>query len=88
MVLETHINEIVGRHEEQNKLEKQEVTLVSYWFFGSFCKLYNYFAFQQLTLPITPARAVSVVKDLKLTQKLKDLKLREIPYLNSRQHMA
>ncbi|KAM7533422.1 hypothetical protein Aperf_G00000125994 [Anoplocephala perfoliata] len=66
MVLETHINEIVSRNEEQNKLEKQD----------------------QLTLPITPARAVSAVKDLKLAQKLKDLKLREIPYLNSRHHMG
>nr|CDS30508.1 AP 3 complex subunit sigma 2 [Hymenolepis microstoma] len=39
---------------------------------------------EQLTLPIASSRAVSAVKDLNLGQKLKDIKLPEIPYLYSR----
>ncbi|VDM35111.1 unnamed protein product [Hydatigera taeniaeformis] len=43
---------------------------------------------EQPTLPIAPSRAVSAVKDLKIAQKLKDIKLPEIPYLNSRLHLT
>ncbi|KAL5969280.1 AP-3 complex subunit sigma-2 [Taenia solium] len=43
---------------------------------------------QESTLPIAPSRAVSAVKDLKIAQKLKDIKLPEIPYLNSRIHLT
>ncbi|VDL59239.1 unnamed protein product [Hymenolepis diminuta] len=39
---------------------------------------------EQLTLPLASSRAVSAVKDLNLGQKLKDIKLPEIPYLYSR----
>ncbi|KAL7062584.1 hypothetical protein AAHC03_067 [Spirometra sp. Aus1] len=39
---------------------------------------------EQNTLSATPARAVSAVKDLNIPQKLKDIKLPEIPYLHSR----
>ncbi|VDD82113.1 unnamed protein product [Mesocestoides corti] len=43
---------------------------------------------EQGTIPMAPARAVSAVKDLKIAQKLKDFKLPDIPYLNSRIHLG
>ncbi|VDO05527.1 unnamed protein product [Rodentolepis nana] len=39
---------------------------------------------EQLSLPMASSRAVSAVKELNLGQKLKDIKLPEIPYLYSR----
>ncbi|XP_059080717.1 AP-3 complex subunit sigma-2-like [Tigriopus californicus] len=56
MVLETNMNEILTRIEEQNKLEKEEAGISA-----------------------APTRALSAVKNMNLSQQLKDIKLPELP---------
>ncbi|CAF0935226.1 unnamed protein product [Didymodactylos carnosus] len=57
MVLETNMNEIVSRIEEQTKLEKQEAGISA-----------------------APAKAMMAVKDMNLSQKIKDIKLPSISF--------
>lgn len=79
MVLETNANEILLRIEEQNKLEKQEV---SYHLLNTFSiyayLLNNSFPFQA-GLSTAPARAVSAVKNMNIPQQIKDMKLPDLP---------
>lgn len=59
MVLETNMNDILARIEEQNKLEKQEAGITA-----------------------APARAVSAVKSMNLSQQIKDMKLPDLPTIS------
>ncbi|PAA60618.1 hypothetical protein BOX15_Mlig002489g1 [Macrostomum lignano] len=60
MVLETNMNEIVARFEEQQKLQKSE---------SGFSAM--------------PNRAVSTVRDMNLSQKLRDIKIPDMPSFSS-----
>ncbi|CAF0904712.1 unnamed protein product [Didymodactylos carnosus] len=57
MVLETNMNDIVSRIEEQTKLQKQEAGISA-----------------------APARAMMAVKDINLSQRIKDIKLPSISF--------
>ncbi|CAJ0593658.1 unnamed protein product [Cylicocyclus nassatus] len=59
MVLETNMNEILLRIQEQEKLQKAEAGIAA-----------------------APARAVSAVKSINLSQQLKDIKLPDLPSLS------
>jgi len=56
MVLETNMNEILTRVEEQNKIEREEAGISA-----------------------APTRALTAVKNMNLSQQLKDIKLPELP---------
>uniref|UniRef100_A0A183BXU8 Clat_adaptor_s domain-containing protein n=1 Tax=Globodera pallida TaxID=36090 RepID=A0A183BXU8_GLOPA len=56
MVLETNMNEILLRIQEQDKIERQEAGIAA-----------------------APARAVSAVKNMNISQQIKDLKLPGLP---------
>uniref|UniRef100_A0A914I8T3 AP complex mu/sigma subunit domain-containing protein n=1 Tax=Globodera rostochiensis TaxID=31243 RepID=A0A914I8T3_GLORO len=56
MVLETNMNEILLRVQEQDKIERQEAGIAA-----------------------APARAVSAVKNMNISQQIKDLKLPGLP---------
>ena len=64
MVLETNMTEIMTRIEEQNRLEKSEVTFQKAALAG---------------ISAAPARAVSAMKDMNIPQKFKDMKLPDLP---------
>ncbi|CAL2028044.1 CBN-APS-3 protein [Caenorhabditis brenneri] len=60
MVLETNMNEILQRIQEQEKIQKQEAGITA-----------------------APARAVSAVKNMNISQQLKDIKLPDLPSLSN-----
>ncbi|KRX96655.1 AP-3 complex subunit sigma-2 [Trichinella pseudospiralis] len=60
MVLETNMNEILTRVNEQDKIEKQEGGIVT-----------------------APARAVTAMKNMNLSQQIKDIRLPELPSLSN-----
>uniref|UniRef100_A0A0K0F919 Clat_adaptor_s domain-containing protein n=2 Tax=Strongyloides TaxID=6247 RepID=A0A0K0F919_STRVS len=60
MVLETNMNEILTRVQEQEKFEKQEAGISA-----------------------APARAVSAIKNINVSQQIKDLKLPDLPSLTN-----
>lgn len=70
MVLETNMTEIITRIEEQNKLEKSEGRE------GMLVK-------QAAGIAAAPARAVSAVKDMNIPQKIKDMKLPDLPSIGN-----
>lgn len=49
---------------------------------------YGFCVLQQSTIALAPSRAVSAVKDLNIAQKLKDMKLPDMSYFNSRLHLG
>jgi len=67
MVLETNMTEILTRIEEQNKLEKQE----------------TYPVLTKAGIAAAPARAVSAVKEMNIPQKIKDIKLPDLPSIGN-----
>ncbi|KRY18506.1 AP-3 complex subunit sigma-2, partial [Trichinella patagoniensis] len=60
MVLETNMNEILTRVNEQDKIEKQEGGIVT-----------------------APARAVTAMKNMNLSQQIKDIRLPDLPSLSN-----
>ncbi|XP_045214000.1 AP-3 complex subunit sigma-1-like isoform X1 [Mercenaria mercenaria] len=70
MVLETNMTEIITRIEEQNKLEKSE-------------KKEDFILKQAAGITAAPARAVSAVKDMNIPQKIKDMKLPDLPSIGN-----
>ncbi|XP_046403447.1 AP-3 complex subunit sigma-1 isoform X1 [Ischnura elegans] len=70
MVLETNMTEILTRIEEQNKLEKQEDSVVHFNASSNIIVA---------GLAAAPARAVSAVKNMNIPQQIKDMKLPDLP---------
>jgi AP-3 complex subunit sigma len=84
MVLETNVAEIVMRIEEQNKLERDEVMHMKYLLFKIAQQSDNHdfiilFLRSQAGISAAPARAVSAVKNLNISQQFKDMKLPDLP---------
>ncbi|CAG2167047.1 unnamed protein product [Oppiella nova] len=69
MVLETNMSEITNRIEEQNKIEKQEVSQTIDLSFAG--------------ISAAPARAVSAMKSINIPQQIKDMKLPDLPNISS-----
>ncbi|XP_052782184.1 AP-3 complex subunit sigma-1-like isoform X1 [Mya arenaria] len=72
MVLETNMTEIITRIEEQNKLEKSEKKrdlLVGELYVAG--------------IAAAPARAMSAMKDMNIPQKIKDMKLPDLPSIGN-----
>ena len=78
MVLETNMNEILTRIEEQNKLEKQEVDISKYFPLIGLRVLKRVNRFQS-GISGAPSRAVSAVKSMNIPQQLKEMKLPDLP---------
>ncbi|KAK4469852.1 hypothetical protein MN116_007362 [Schistosoma mekongi] len=78
MVLETHINEITHRYEEQQKLEKQEINGLTVH--SKPCVQIQVYS----GLSGAPARAVSAMRDLNLHQKFKEIRFPDLHSLQSR----
>ena len=89
------MTEILTRIEEQNKQEKNEVSNL---YFGNrivmcnvtveVCKIMNiHHPFclcpSQAGLAAAPARAVSAVKEMNIPQRIKDIKLPELPSIGN-----
>ncbi|XP_046912990.1 AP-3 complex subunit sigma-2 or isoform X1 [Dermatophagoides farinae] len=66
MVLETSMSEIITRIEEQNAMEKQEVSWKN-----------------NMGISAAPARAVSAVKNMNLSQQFRDIKLPDLSNIGS-----
>ena len=77
MVLETNMNEILSRYQEQDKLEKQEVSGVGRGGGGQCTRCL------QAGLSAAPGRAVSAVKNMNIPQQIKDIKLPDMPSLSN-----
>ncbi len=74
MVHETNMTEILTRIEEQNKIEKEEVNKSSFFYCQSKSK-----CLFQAGLSAAPTRAISAVKNMNISQQIKDIKLPELP---------
>jgi len=72
MVLETNMMEILTRIEEQNKLEKEEVSPMKQSI--AIDSILNF----QAGISAAPSKALSKVKNMNLGQQLKDIKLPEM----------
>ncbi|XP_003374415.1 hypothetical protein Tsp_09763 [Trichinella spiralis] len=72
MVLETNMNEILTRVNEQDKIEKQEVKLIR-------SLILVPFHYAKGGIVTAPARAVTAMKNMNLSQQIKDIRLPDLP---------